>query len=601
MTTTQPRFLATFLLFYLLTFSLSSCTSPAEVTGEPKTWHRVTLSFEGPETDEQALPNPFTDYRLDVTFTNGDRKVVVPGFYAADGNAAETSADAGNVWQVHFMPDQEGEWLYETSFRVGENVAISDDPMAGAPTAFDGASGSFVVDPTDKNGRDFRAHGRLEYVGERYLRFAESGNYFLKGGADSPENLLAFADFDQTTSGREVGRSGEAPRALLHEYAPHAEDWEEGDPTWQDGKGKNLIGALNYLASEEVNSVYFLTMNVAGDGQDVWMWTSDRERFRFDVSKLAQWEIAFSHMIAKGIQLHVITQETENDQLLDGGDLGPERRLYYRELVARFAHHPAIVWNMGEENTNTEEQRRAFAAYIRDLDPNDHPIVVHNYPDQMEVVNAPLLGNPNVEGPSIQTNVEVEVIHERTEEWIRRSAEAGRPWFVCIDEPGSAGQGVTHDAAEDNNHDRMRKQALWGNLMAGGAGVEWYFGYQYPHNDLNLEDFRSRDRFWDYTRHAINFFQENLPFHEMASADELLFEGDGWVLAKPGEVYTVYLPDGGDAVLDLTGIEGDFDVRWFDPREGTFAEDVASVAAGGDVSLDALGEVGEDWVAVVKR
>jgi len=29
----------------------------------------------------------------------------------------------------------------------------------------------------------------------------------------------------------------------------------------------------------------------------------------------------------------------ENDQLLDGGELGNERKLYYRELIARFSHH----------------------------------------------------------------------------------------------------------------------------------------------------------------------------------------------------------------------------------------------------------------------
>lgn len=38
-----------------------------------------------------------------------------------------------------------------------------------------------------------------------------------------------------------------------------------------------------------------------------------------------------------GLMLHIIGQESENDQGLEGGDLGPQRKLYYRELVARFA------------------------------------------------------------------------------------------------------------------------------------------------------------------------------------------------------------------------------------------------------------------------
>jgi len=45
--------------------------------------------------------------------------------------------------------------------------------------------------------------------------------------------------------------------------------------------------------------------------------------------------------------------------------------------------------------------------------------------------------------------------------------------------------------------------------MAGGAGVECYFGYQLPENDLLLEDFRSRDQSWDYCRIALGFFRDH--------------------------------------------------------------------------------------------
>jgi len=123
----------------------------------------------------------------------------------------------------------------------------------------------------------------------------------------------------------------------VHRYEPHAADWRKGDPDWKDGRGRNIIGALNYLASKGVNSVYFLTYNIdGGDGRDTWMWTSPQVRDRYDVSKLAQWEIVFTHMDARGMQLHVITQETENDRVLGGSaGLNPVRKLYNRELIAR--------------------------------------------------------------------------------------------------------------------------------------------------------------------------------------------------------------------------------------------------------------------------
>lgn len=47
------------------------------------------------------------------------------------------------------------------------------------------------------------------------------------------------------------------------------------------------------------------------------------------------------------LMMHVVFQEQENDQFLDGGQLGPERRLYLRELVARFGHRPIIARKQG--------------------------------------------------------------------------------------------------------------------------------------------------------------------------------------------------------------------------------------------------------------
>jgi hypothetical protein len=122
---------------------------------------------------------------------------------------------------------------------------------------------------------------------------------------------------------------------------------------------------------------------VPGGELQVWHRVTLSERLRYDCSGLDQWEIVFSQMDALGLMLHVV-QEQENDQLLDGGALGPERKLCHRELVARFSHHFALVRNLGEENTNADAERRAFASFIRGLDPYDHPIVVHTFPSRKE-------------------------------------------------------------------------------------------------------------------------------------------------------------------------------------------------------------------------
>ena len=143
------------LLLLLLSISFLSCSKSVQPTGELKNCHTITITLDGPETRETADPNPFLDYRLDVSFSTGERYYVVPGFYAADGNAGETSATSGNKWRVHFTPDAAGMWTYSASFRTGDNVAISEDKNAGQPTGFDGARGTFTVRETDKSGNGF--------------------------------------------------------------------------------------------------------------------------------------------------------------------------------------------------------------------------------------------------------------------------------------------------------------------------------------------------------------------------------------------------------------------------------------------------------------
>ena len=664
-------------------------SAAAVASGELRQWHKVTLTFNGPQASEtDTSPNPFTDYRMTVVFTHesGAPRYEVPGYFAADGDAANTSATSGNKWRAHVSPDKVGKWNWRASFVSGSGVATTPTASGQAVAPVDGATGSFDVAASNKTAPDFRAKGRLQYVGKHYLRFAGSGEYFLKAGPDSPETLLAYEDFDNTRT----------LKTAIHTYAPHAQDWKTGDPTWGKAKGKALIGAVNYLASKGVNAMSLMPYNAGGDGDNVWPFVDRDDKFHYDVSKLDQWQVVFDHAQAKGIYLHFKLQEQENDDgtaggggggggrggrggapggaaggapggrggapapaaagtppaaaspaaapaapaegrggpgrggmmasgpcavqaALDCGNTGPERRLYIRELVARFGYELALNWNMGEENTQTTVQQRAMAQYIHDVDPYDHIVVVHTFPNQQEDVYQPHLGQTTLQGLSLQNAWNA--AHQQTARWVRGSAAAGVPWVVANDEQGSASTGVPPDpgypgfTGKDNQGnqvqslDDIRKLTLWGNLTAGGAGVEYYFGYVLPDNDLTLENFRSRDKSWDYARIALTFFRtEKIPFWDMTNADGLVGnhtnDNSVFCFAKPGDVYLVYLPSGGSADLDLTGATGQFTVSWFDPRSGGALKrgSVASVAGGRKVSIGAApASPQEDWLVVVRR
>ena len=589
----------------------------AIIGGELQVWKTLTLSYTGPQADESDAINPFLDYRMDVTFTTGDRTLVVPGFFAADGNALASGAAAGSVWRVRFTPDVPGVWSYAARFRSGSGVAISDDALAGSSAFFDGDSGTLTIAPADPAAPGFHSKGRLVYDGTHYLRLLGTGRPFIKGGVDSPENWLGYTGFDNTVD----GGAGPSTPDGLHAFPTHEADWSLGDPDWNRhdppgvNNGRAIIGALNYLQSTGVNNIYFLPMNIGGDGKDSWPYvgpidpsgSAANDNTRFDVSKLEQWEVFFSHAQRLGIMLHVVLNEAEaaNKQELDDAQLGPERRLFYRELVARFGHHNALIWNISEEynlGLNLGAVRvLEWAAYLKSLDPYGHPVTVHNAGNPQNTASgpwAPFIGQEEIDLTSLQDAGRTSGWGGIVENYRAASAAAGKPIPVMIDEPGSP----TRDFNED--YDAFRKAIIWPVLLSGGGG-EWFIN----NRDQSLEDFREFDQLWRDTGRAVRFIEDNLPIEQMTPADGLLsmtspgFDGPQ-AMALAGEVYAAHLPGGGGATLDLGTSPDVFDVRWFNPRadEPLQIGSVAEVAGPGLADLGLPPDsLGDDWALLVRR
>lgn len=148
-------------------------------------WDLHELWFRGPYLKEVGSPNPFTEFQLTVTFKHETTgiKVKVPGFFAADGRSAHTGATAGRVWIARFTPSRTGLWTFRVAFVKGRYAAVTGK---GQPVAFNGRTGRFSVkEQTAAKNPDLRAKGRLQYVGQRYFRYA-NGEYKLKLGTNTP-------------------------------------------------------------------------------------------------------------------------------------------------------------------------------------------------------------------------------------------------------------------------------------------------------------------------------------------------------------------------------------------------------------------------------
>ena len=278
-------------------------------------WSKIELDFDGPASSATGSPNPFA-ILLDVTFTApSGATTTVPGFY--DGNGS--GGAAGNVWRVRFSADEDGSWSFRTS---------------SSQASLNNVTGTFNVVAPSGSSPSFYRWGRLEAVGTaangvRYLKFRD-GPYWLKAGCDDPENFLGddFANYDT-----------DAER----------------------------LAAIDFLADRGINSMYMLTHNIGGDNNDVWPWlgtsTSEAQNnasgdVRFDIPRLHSWLNLFETMQVRGIVPYLILED-------DSAWTGYDHARYYRELVARFGHMPALLFRWtptSGRTTPTSPRSRPSAA-----------------------------------------------------------------------------------------------------------------------------------------------------------------------------------------------------------------------------------------------
>ena len=548
-------------------FVLAAC-SPDDrafkIEGDGKVWGVQTLSFKGPAITEGR--EAFTDYALTVHFENhsidGEPKhYSVIGYYAGDGDAGETGSNSGGIWKVKFVPDRAGHWLYEARLVSAPNLLISESLLGDDDITFlQYWGGGIEIKPADLDpaATDFTKRGKLADVKGRYLEYAGTGEPFIKTGAGSPENLLAYSGFDGTydAGGTEFSALGDNQ---LHDFEPHLKDARAGDPTWQDVKGASILGIANYYEEVGVNAQYIVTMNIEGDGQDVFPYVSHDDPYVFDVSKLDQWQRVLEHYNSRGVMIDMLLTETENeswfeavDGLSVGEDFAPSRKLYYREMVARFGHLNGLVWNLGEENgvignsgqdpyraATSAKQRLEFGAYIAGLDPYDHAIVSHNWPDAEDATYGPKLGVDYWSGISLQAHQDYAL---KVRSWTGpifmvggKLIHKGRQWMVTVDEPLGWEFGARPDADVANRR-REIEGVLWPTLLAGGAGVDWYFGWQNnaPTSDLSNEDQRSRDALWLASKRVADFMRDNIDVRTLSSSitnkktGTIVAEGTDW-------------------------------------------------------------------------
>lgn len=588
--------------------------------------------------------NPFLDYRFEVEFTSPtDVDHFRPGFYAADGSGG----DSGCKWAVRFTPDEVGEWDFTATLYRGTDANVATT----GGTVISTTSGTVNVTALLFGGSEevFRKRGAVTPHATHPYMVHQDGTSFLKHGMNSPENFLAYKGFDYT---RDYGGT-----AFYHEYAAHSGHWNTGDPDWSasvlpaaggsptttSNSGKNIIGAIRYLAENHCNGLYFLPLNLGGDGKDTHPFVQDSvaghstpiatsTATHYDVGRMRQWftMMDFAQDLGVFLDLVLFEEELANIQLLADstgaaavGDLTTKRKLYLKQMAAYFGHLPGLRFILCEENGKTSmnsahtdreftaAELNAMAAYLESLQSWPTMVTVHQK-NNAETPFKELLSGGAL--PSWCDSLSMQ-IGPGSSGW-----EDIAPFFefckwkyggVChLDEIGDDQYG-----ASDQNKDDIRKHYTWDVLLSGGQ-IAWYNGYN--HNtyggDLKLEDFTNfKVDFFDTAWVAVDTIND-FSFWEGQDLDRIdnlgvspsvnvrtsivsgaaASDGEPEVMWIEDEAYIVYyetVDQGGTftpGTIDLSDqAAASWKCQWKDARTGTELGAFFFVTTGGTVNLSA--------------
>ena len=490
------------------------------------------------ESDSPVKGNPFTDIEVRAVFTpEGGSPIEVDGF---------CDEQKGRCFRVRFCPSiAETKYTFVLTTNLANNKKYTDSFQTTSPEGME----PVIVNP-DK---------------PRHFQFASSGKPFYHMG------LTAYHLLDPSNDDRQieelvdycVQHGFNKVRFLLTGY-PRDNDTRnpneytfEGDP-WKLPNYGALPGELNPLPA--------------------WFGKPHEYDFtRFNVTYWQKADRAIEAMRDRGIVATCIVTIEKQGLPKEYGVLTDHEKRLYRYAVARLAAYSNVWWDLGNEHN--EYRKPDWAAKMGDLmkkwDPYDRPCSAHAYADW-------LYGDQSWAGYIItqQYGNCVEV-----NQWVLKYRPIAKPYVN--EEYGY--EGVLDEPKHGLNADWVRK-CQWSIALAGGYATygDWTAGSPFYTGQIGQGKAPAQLR---YLRQTF----ESLPYPLMEPHNELVGK-NAFCLAKEGEVYLVYIPDGKETVLHASSATQGYKVTWINPRAGRQINPRKTVTETITLRPPSV----EDWVALIR-
>jgi len=485
----------------------------------------ITIQVSAPDAK-----NPFTDAAVEAQFgkTGESKRLSVDGFC--------DSAD-GSVFRVRFMPWAPGEYSYSITYRQGGFTKSN----SGSFRATDGhRRGPIRVDPK------YPWHFIWEGTGEHYF-FNGTTAFWLMGWRED----RVINNIIERVHRMKINRI----RALV----AGATNYFWGEPLTP---GKNFSVSLRPWVAEAPES-----------------WDNPRNDYtRFDVSYWQKWERMLRYGRERDVIISAVLDiSTHHAQPAAGSE---DEHRYIRYLVARLSAFSNLTYDLGDDLDSYRDEKWAHATgtMIQSWDPYKHLATSHPVHRVNQDRASDWFGFTSIQNWSHQQHalmLEEREIQKKTGRIIPQTNEE----YGYEDHYPHWGAAPPGESAET-----LRRMA-WDIAMAGAygtAGESCRRGTNvWPDSGGGWINGRGDDTMVMLKgyEHMVDFFT-SFEWWKTEPHDELVSKG-AYCLAKPGEIYAVYVPvrplcgneehfgyeeECGDITIKLE--PGTYNAKWFSATTG---------------------------------
>ncbi|PYT30717.1 MAG: hypothetical protein DMG57_07300 [Acidobacteria bacterium] len=504
------------ILFLSLAMAPALLAAPREVSFsqgaasvEPYDFLEVTVNIAGPDAR-----NPFTDATLGGSFGNsGGERFPVEGFC--------DSAD-GSMFRIRFMPRSPGDYSYSIVYRQGG----FEKPYTGTFRATGGhRRGPLRVDP------QYKWHFIWEGTGEHYF-FNGTTAFWLMGWRE--ERIINY------TIERLLQLKINRMRVLL----AGAADIYWGEPVMT---GENFTYALRPWLAAKPGSF---------DQPGI-------DFTRFNIPYWQKWERMLRFARERDMIISVIQDiSTHKAQPPEYSD---DERRYLRYMVARLSAFSNITYDLGDDMDSFRDEKwvHATGTLIESWDPYKHLATSHPVHRENQDRGSEWFGFTSIQDwrrPQHALMLEEREIQMKTGRIIPQTNEE----YGYEDHYPHWAPAPPGDSAETLRH------MAWEIAMAGAYGTAGESSRRgtniWPDTGGGWINGRGDDTMVMLKgyEHMVDFFM-SFEWWKTEPHDQLVNNG-AYCLAKPSEIYAVYLPKEGDVTVQLE--PGTYEATWFSAFTG---------------------------------